>query len=92
MEDTLRVDIKTALLVLASVLILILMEDTLRVRKIALSNNIFTVLILILMEDTLRVSTISMSRMSRRCLNPYSNGRYSESVTKEKLPGMVVES
>ena len=81
MEDTLR----ATLLALASdarlaVLILILMEDTLRacIRcKTCFCSCV--VLILILMEDTLRALNLTTSTGLVGCLNPYSNGRYSES-------------
>ena len=55
------------------------MEDTLRVLYAALSLQECGVLILILMEDTLRATIMSGSHSIPISLNPYSNGRYSES-------------
>ena len=42
------------------------------------------VLILVLMEDTLR-DTMRMASCTRRCLNPYSNGRYSQSCKRARV-------
>ena len=61
------------------VLILILMEDTLRVKQLLRTMKYIEVLILILMEDTLRDLLSMMYYKSLMSLNPYSNGRYSES-------------
>ena len=60
------------------------MEDTLR-DGIDYIDFLFTiVLILVLMEDTLR-DTMRMASCTRRCLNPYSNGRYSQSCKRARV-------
>ena len=79
MEDTLRAIRAKRRRAFGEVLILILMEDTLRVLIGQLLLPLKGVLILILMEDTLRVSTSVSSLLRNVRLNPYSNGRYSES-------------
>ena len=54
------------------------MEDTLGVFLSVATQPIFSVLILVLMEDTLG-ETCSFS-ITKRSLNPCSNGRYSRRV------------
>ena len=54
------------------------MEDTLRVNGKTGVDIHIVVLILVLMEDTLRVEQNEETRCTW-CLNPYSNGRYSQS-------------
>ena len=60
------------------------MEDTLRAllhKKMVLTKK---VLILVLMEDTLRAVVIRLCDISV-CLNPCSNGRYSQSIKAIKI-------
>ena len=59
---------------LKCVLILILMEYALRDNDDAIDLCDYKVLILILMEYALRVKCTSPEILSRKCLNPYSNG------------------
>ena len=54
------------------------MEDTLRGKKLFL-NPFREVLILVLMEDTLREAIETYFNCYCDCLNPCSNGRYSQS-------------
>ncbi len=62
------------------------MEDTLRgSNDVVVTAKVLLVLILILMEDTLRDITISTAIINLRSLNPYSNGRYSQSTTATKI-------
>ena len=79
MEDTLRDCIQfSASHFGTKVLILVLMEDTLREGSLRALDKGACVLILVLMEDTLRASALD-NTVKSSCLNPCSNGRYSQS-------------
>ena len=74
------------------VLILVLMEDGLGLQLSALINVHLRVLILVLMEDGLGLSKKLKKSISRRCLNPCFNGRWSRTAIKTEIPsfGMVL--
>ena len=55
------------------------MEDTLRGINSFMLQLFIRVLILVLMEDTLRVAQEDGTYKEGECLNPCSNGRYSQS-------------
>ena len=62
------------------VLILVLMENTLRGKCDYINPLNLSVLILVLMENTLRVFHLVLIKPFVVCLNPCSNGKYSQSL------------
>ncbi len=77
MEDTHRAKRHGVFHEVNNVLILVLMEDTHR-EPSRLERKVIIVLILVLMEDTHRVESMVYIVELQKCLNPCSNGRYSQ--------------
>ena len=66
------------------------MEDTLRGRQdYPATRRRKSVLILVLMEDTLRVGVDMVNEPTVGCLNPCSNGRYSQRKANATLAELI---